>query len=301
VIRLFDDNARDLRGEYTPGSASANDYFRELLLTYRLIFSQDTASHRLFAYETTLRSHQIGPYPRSRADWTHSTSFSALQGRSKAKTNSNILQLPDADPLLPILCSHPPSDPHITAFYDELSEPSSPEAYYMPHAFPFFAKKILILQGYVREQNPHDWKTLWHDHRNKSNWWQFWAVLFIGGGTIILGTLSLVFQIWQCVLALAQLRQGAGGGGSSSLAPTATPDAARMMVRDGVVPQAVGVAGASAGEEVGEIIERMLGVAFLLLIGVVIMRRDLILRVLARMSGVRYREGRRGGRKRNMA
>lgn len=57
----------------------------------------------------------------------------------------------------------------------------------------------------MRERNPHDLKTLWHNHRDKTNWWQFWAVVFIGGGTLLLGILSLVFQIVQVVLALKQL------------------------------------------------------------------------------------------------
>jgi hypothetical protein len=60
----------------------------------------------------------------------------------------------------------------------------------------------------VKEQHPHNWKTLWHDHRNNGNWWQFWAVLFIGGTTIILSILSLAFQIWQAVLTEQQLEQG---------------------------------------------------------------------------------------------
>jgi hypothetical protein len=54
-------------------------------------------------------------------------------------------------------------------------------------------------------QKPNDWWILWQDRRDVKNWWivwTAWAVLLIGGGTVILQLFQLVFQIWSTALAL---------------------------------------------------------------------------------------------------
>lgn len=43
---------------------------------------------------------------------------------------------------------------------------------------------------------------LWRDVRDVSKWWTIWAVLLIGGGTIILSVVTLAFQIMQAVYSL---------------------------------------------------------------------------------------------------
>jgi hypothetical protein len=163
-----------------------------MLLTYRLIFGQDPRSSKLFAKEVTALTRRQ----------------SKLKAAASARAlRPHVFALPDADPLLPRICSLHADDPDAIAVYGDLN-PGILQTYYTPDLYPFFAEKLLVLQAYVKEQHPHDWRTLWRDHRNKSNWWQFWAVLFIGGGTLILGTLSLVFQVWQAVLTQQQLAQG---------------------------------------------------------------------------------------------
>jgi hypothetical protein len=163
-----------------------------MLLTYRLIFGQDPRSSKLFAKEKAALTRR----------------HSKLKAASTRAIQPHIFALPDADPLLPRLCSLHADEPDAIEVYGDLN-PGILQTYYTPDMYPFFAEKLLVLQAYVKEQHPHDWKTLWRDHRNKSNWWQFWAVLFIGGGTLILGTLSLAFQVWQAVLTEQQLAQGA--------------------------------------------------------------------------------------------
>jgi len=180
LSQLFDDNERDITGESHADIDLASSFFRELLLTYRLLFGQDSSSHSLFASECSLTSKSRKP---------------------------SLLALSDADPLLALLCGRSADYPPVAALYESLRA-DNPQAYYMPAAWPWFGARLLAVQGYVREQHPHDWKTLWYDHRNKSNWWQFWAVLFIGGTTIILSVLSLIFQVWQAVLTQQQLIQG---------------------------------------------------------------------------------------------
>jgi len=161
-----------------------------MLLTYRLLFGQDLRSSKLFVKEMAAIAKR------------HAKSKAALH------LPPHIFALPDADPLLPLLCSlHADELAGISDLYAELNA-GVLQSFYTPDMYPFFAEKLLVLQAYVKEQHPHNWHTLWNDHRNKGNWWQFWAVLFIGGGTLLLATLSLVFQIWQAVLTQQQLMQG---------------------------------------------------------------------------------------------
>jgi hypothetical protein len=202
-----------------------------MLLTYRLVFGQDSESWRLFARE--------------------------VSRRAKAKEPC-ITRVDDADPMLWTLCGRSCDADGTADIYEEIGADTF-QAYYMPNSYPFFADRLLAVQGYVKGQNPHDWKALWHDHRNKSNWWQFWvsrfsprspisfpvgtgsalsasctdsvsslqAVLFIGGGTLVLGTLSLVFQIWQVVLSQQQLiassSASSGSAGSAATTQSVTP------------------------------------------------------------------------------
>jgi hypothetical protein len=118
-----------------------------MLLTYRLLFGQDNESWRLFAREVSRRA------------------------RSK---DSCITRLPDADPMLMKLCGRSCDAEGAAEIYEEIGAETF-QTYYTPNSFPFFADRLLALQGYVKGQNPHDLRSLWHDHRNKPNWWQFWV------------------------------------------------------------------------------------------------------------------------------
>jgi hypothetical protein len=44
---------------------------------------------------------------------------------------------------------------------------------------------------------PHSLKRLWNDQRNITAWFTTWAVIIIGGGTLVFQVLQCVFQIDQ--------------------------------------------------------------------------------------------------------
>jgi len=167
-----------------------------MLLTYRLIFGQDIKSSRLFARELAALTSASKP---SKSKFKYRSKPTSREPRKLC-----VFSLPDADPLLLRLCI---DEPGAADIYAEIKA-STIQRYYTEQSYPFFAEKLLLLQAFVKEQHPYDWNTLWHDHRNATNWWQFWAVMFIGGMTIILSVLSLIFQIWQAILTLQQLQQG---------------------------------------------------------------------------------------------
>jgi hypothetical protein len=183
TARLFEERWSEIDESFRRDygiSPSADDFFREVLLSYRLIFGQDKRS-----WEAYRRSEAAKEQKRS---------------RSSKEQNPQRQQRPP-DPLLPILCSknwRSSSDALIV--YREIDADEDVSNHYSVTDFPFFGQRLLHLQRFSKDQNPHDWIVLWHDRRNVFNWWTIWAVVFIGGGAVVLAILTLVFQILQTFL-----------------------------------------------------------------------------------------------------
>jgi len=166
------------------------EYFREVLLSYRLIFGQHKDSWKTF-------KSKIPALPER---WACSDKHSD-----------------DADPLLSILCSESYDSPEAQKIYEYIDASEELSPYYYPDSdFPFLGRRILDLQAFVGGRNPHNWKGLWNDRRNIALWWTFWAVIIIGGSTIILQFIQTIFQIWGGVLAYYQV-------GTSNSCPMSCP------------------------------------------------------------------------------
>ena len=72
------------------------------------------------------------------------------------------------------------------------------EVYSASTDFPVLGSRLLALQAFNLRQQPSRMRDLWRDRRNPLQWYTFWAVLVIGGLTIIITLL-------QFFVALAQL------------------------------------------------------------------------------------------------
>ncbi|MCJ1393043.1 hypothetical protein MMC18_005915 [Xylographa bjoerkii] len=156
-----------------------SEFFREVLLSYRLIFGQQPRAWRAFN--------------KSLKHWDKS--WHCSPGNA-----------PDADPMLTLLCGQSWEDDAPRKVYNEI-DAEDPYEHYIPHvSFPFLGQRILEVQNFVQTRNAHRLSALWYDRRNVSFWWTFWAVLLFGGLAVILSLFQLVFQIWQVVLAQQQLQ-----------------------------------------------------------------------------------------------
>jgi hypothetical protein len=101
-----------------------------------------------------------------------------------------------------------------------------PANYYNPQTeFPFFGKRLLELQQFVKQHQPQTVRSLLNDRRDVAAWWALWnnqasnedilircgelilsqLLVFFATLTILLMVLSLIFQIWQAILAKQQL------------------------------------------------------------------------------------------------
>jgi len=106
------------------------------------------------------------------------------------------------DPLLVILCGERWNRPRALRVYQQIDdgeEMGDVSNCYHSTDFPYLGERLLQLQRYVTAQQPYGWAALWRDRRNASTWWTFWAVLFIGGVTIILSLTQAVFQGIQTI------------------------------------------------------------------------------------------------------
>ena len=144
------------------------EYFREVLLSYRLIFGQNKASYRAF-------NRKI---PTWGARWNCSC--------EDAKPDQ---QYDDSDPMLLTLCGSTYKSPNARRIYEAIDALDDVTEYYHPYYdFPFLGNRLLNLQSFVKSRNPHSWTALWHDRRNIAFWWTFWVSIIIN--TLVQFTLA---------------------------------------------------------------------------------------------------------------
>ncbi|KAL8643589.1 MAG: hypothetical protein Q9226_008259 [Calogaya cf. arnoldii] len=134
----------------------------ELLATYRLIFSQNSQSRRL--YRKRARQY-LKPFPHD-------------------------------DPLIPRLCGEDWTKEKV---YEEFYIGGAKTVYSAMHDFPIFGDRLLALQRFVLVQSPDDWLSLWRDRREPLRFWTLWAVVFFGMFTVILGILQVCLAIAQTI------------------------------------------------------------------------------------------------------
>lgn len=146
---MLKDNARDIEDARIGAqpNISATAFFQEMLLTYRLIFGQNSKSWQLFHKEMS---------------------------RLAKKNRQSIFSMKNADPLLPILCGSNSEGPLAAQLYEDIDAEIS-QPYYVSDSFPFFSKKLLIIQGFIKQHRPHTLSSVWHDDRDEASWWSLWV------------------------------------------------------------------------------------------------------------------------------
>ncbi|KAF8865228.1 hypothetical protein BDZ45DRAFT_684279 [Acephala macrosclerotiorum] len=178
LSRIFwdaDDGNNFLRAEVE----DASEFYKEVLLSYRLIFGQESNSHRDFS----ITSQSYTPLSKD---------------------------LEYHDSLLPILCGQDWESATARPIY-EMIDAEDPSTQYSPAAdFPYLGKRLLEIQRYVRGHKPNDFWALWYDKRDHAAWWAFWAVILIGGITVVITTLLGVLQLAVGILQAQYAREQLG-------------------------------------------------------------------------------------------
>lgn len=143
--RLLNNYAASRNGDVTAPDVPTEEFFREILLSYRLIFGQDERSWKTFS-----RFQEQNGIGSSESSWV-------------------------SDPMLEILCCKSSSLPAARRIYDEI-DASEPASSYEPNTeFPFFGRRLLELACYVKQHQPRNLKALLSDRRDLNSWWNRWA------------------------------------------------------------------------------------------------------------------------------
>ena len=189
----------------------AREYYKEVLLSYRLIFGHGPGSAEDFKRRAYLWAPALGEL---------------------------------SDPILAILCGENWESEKAYPIYYEIQTEDTAERYSPSEDFPYLGKRLLKIQEYVNDHRPNNLRQLWHDQANKWNWWMLWAF-------VILGCLALLFSIIQVRIVsvrfpclLTDFLSDSPPTGSSDLFSTS----ARSMIRRFFIAAAVNISLARSQE-----------------------------------------------------
>ncbi|KAH7416707.1 hypothetical protein BKA64DRAFT_273793 [Cadophora sp. MPI-SDFR-AT-0126] len=168
LSQLFSD-AANRNGFNGPGQDDARDYFKEVLLSYRLIFGQD------------------------RSSWPY---YKLLRPSLAASVNET------PDPLLDIVCGQSWESEDSRQIWNEIGAEDPADRYSLTEDFEFLSKRLMTLQRYVKGHNPSGFLSLWYDRRYPLQWWNLWvsAVMEFPRSSLKLSTGSAYYR--QCSLVL---------------------------------------------------------------------------------------------------
>jgi hypothetical protein len=156
-------------------SFDSKGFLQEVLLSYRLLFGQDRESRALFRETQRKRLRVNDNFGDELLDSLCSDSYGSWLFKNSIKA-------------LP------------TAFWPDscLGLSRANESYLLEQSvystlsdFPVLGERLLKIQKFSYRQSPSRVRDLWRDRRNPLQWYTFWAVLWVGGVTIILGLVQI--------------------------------------------------------------------------------------------------------------
>ncbi|KAK0100807.1 hypothetical protein ONS95_007254 [Cadophora gregata] len=146
LSKIFNDHAAANCEDVQTPEVPASEYFEEILLSYRLIFGLDEKSWRSFSRIMTAMEEQEVPG-----------------------------DLPFVwDPLLQVLCGKSATSEEAQRIYDDI-EASEPAKTYPYTEFPFFSKRLIALQDFVKQHQPQNVRSLLNDKRDVAAWYTLWS------------------------------------------------------------------------------------------------------------------------------
>lgn len=175
--------------------------YREVLLSYRLLFGQSHASRKLllamikgWSNHSTPDSHRllkadhsekVDPFLKTLctvslySGWRSFTFGLGKHARPRIEGSLFPLSALTVD--------------------DELIES---DTYSAQDDFPTFGNRLLALQRYNMRRQPSKVRDLWRDRRNPLQWYTFWAVIVVGAVGLLLAFLQLAVGLVQMAYAI---------------------------------------------------------------------------------------------------
>jgi len=120
------------------------------------------------------------------------------------------LRRPTAGKLSDLLNAGPPYPldfwMHIS-YLLELSRSTSLDEMERYSSYPIFGQRLRELQKYMEKQKPRNLRQLWKDRRDTVGYWAFWAVIVVGGLSVLLSLISIAISSAQAVAGFQALGQ----------------------------------------------------------------------------------------------
>ncbi|KAI1420539.1 hypothetical protein F5Y12DRAFT_788172 [Xylaria sp. FL1777] len=145
---------------------------QEVLMSYRLLFGQSRASRKVG--KALLQKME--------ANYDYDELLACLCTKSHKEV---VKTLPET--FWPVSCR------------DYESNLQEVDAYSSRDDFPILGSRLATIQEFNLRQQPSKLRDLWRDRRNPLQWYTFWAVIIVGGLSILLAILQLVAAIVQVV------------------------------------------------------------------------------------------------------
>jgi hypothetical protein len=117
-----------------------DSFFRELLLTFRILFGQDERSVR--------------------------AGLRCCAGQDTHRL---------ADPMLALLCGKPWTTPEARDLYDDVGAGAVRDTYDSNADFPIMGARLLELQQFVKDYHPTTLTALWRDRKDPTAWFNIWS------------------------------------------------------------------------------------------------------------------------------
>ena len=109
--------------------------------------------------------------------------------RSQLKSNPALWHNPDS--LLELICGR--------KHFSHSSVPPDRFTYFVPRDFLVLGERVDLLGTELREARPKNWKSLFQDRRDTTQYWTFWLVAIFGGASILLSLAQVILQAIQLV------------------------------------------------------------------------------------------------------
>ena len=157
--RILKNHAAKSNEDVAETEVPIDEFFEEILLSYRLMFGQDERSWKAMAMKRVLT-----PLMPTREGHTISPASHA--------SDTTL----DCDPLLHVLCDGSADSAEAREVYDEIEiEPRGPSSNYVPYVdFRFFGKRLLDLQDFIDQHQPRSVRGLLNDRRDVAAWYTLW-------------------------------------------------------------------------------------------------------------------------------
>ncbi|KAL2064597.1 hypothetical protein VTL71DRAFT_3734 [Oculimacula yallundae] len=171
LSRLFLDN--QILQEFSKSEQNyASSYFREVMLSYRLIFAESKYSHSLY----------ISP-----------------------KDHVSLSQAVEHDPMLDVICGQSCRDEPSSMIWEAI-DAGRTSSRYSTQDFDFLGPRLLLIQKAIDAYHPQGFLPMWYDRRDIHRWWGFWPIFITSGFLLALGLLQATLQVLQLYFTLWPLK-----------------------------------------------------------------------------------------------